>query len=313
MPAESAGSKSPSPVTSLGASTRFGAIGTEWQVDTDQPLSPALLGLIEQRVEAFDRTYSRFRADSLVSKFARTAGSFSSPAAFEFPASFEFPADAPPLFDLYDSLFALTEGAVTPLVGRTLEQLGYDRDYTLASTGEASVPPRWTDVARSGRTITTTGPTLIDVGAAGKGYLVDLVGGVLRANGVERFVIDASGDLLASPGETLRIGLEHPFDPTMAIGVATITGRSLCASGSNRRVWGEGLHHILDGRTGVPTGDIISTWAIADTALEADGLATALFFTDPAVLAERYHFSFVRLFANGRADVATNFPGELFT
>jgi thiamine biosynthesis lipoprotein len=289
------------PVTSLGSSARFSAIGTEWQVDTDQPLAPAVLALVEQRVEAFDVAYSRFRADSLVTRVAQSSGSF------------EFPEDAPPLFDLYDSLYALTEGAVTPLVGQSLEQLGYDRDYTLARTGEASVPSRWTEVARSGRTITVGEPTLIDVGAAGKGYLVDLVGGVLRANGVERFVIDASGDLLASPGETLRIALEHPFDPTLAIGVATITGRSLCASGSNRRVWGEGLHHILDGRTGVPTGDIISTWAIADTALEADGLATALFFTDPASLAERYHFSFVRLFANGRADVATNFPGELFT
>ncbi|CAN5390091.1 FAD:protein FMN transferase [soil metagenome] len=297
----------PASVTGLGSSAHFSAIGTEWQVDTDRPLSPELLGLIERRVEAFDRTYSRFRADSLVTRVAQ------SPGSFEFPASFEFPEDAPPLFDLYDSLFVLTDGAVTPLVGRSLEQLGYDRDYTLARTGDASVPARWTDVARSGRTVTTTEPTLIDVGAAGKGYLVDLVGGVLRANGVERFVIDASGDLLASPGETLRIALEHPFDPTMAIGVATITGRSLCASGSNRRVWGEGLHHILDGRTGAPTSDVISTWAIADTALEADGLATALFFTDPANLAERYHFSFVRLFAGGRADVATNFPGELFT
>lgn len=299
MPADPTG---PSAVGSLASSVRFDAIGTQWQVDTGRPLEPSVLALIEERVEAFDLAYSRFRADSLVTRFARE------------PGTEEFPDDAALLFDLYDRLFALSDGAVTPLVGRSLEQLGYDRDYSLARKGEPSVPPNWaTTVSRTGHTLTTTEPTLIDVGAAGKGYLVDLVGGVLRANGVERFVIDASGDLLASGGETVRIALEHPFDPTLAIGVATITDRSLCASGSNRRVWGEGLHHILDGRTGVPTGDIISTWAIADTALEADGLATALFFTDPARLAERFHFSFVRLFASGRADVATNFPGELFT
>lgn len=279
---------------------RFTAIGTDWQIATVEPLSDELEALILARVELFDRTYSRFRPDSLVRAVAEAGGSH------------QFPGDATALFDLYDLLFEQTNGAVTPLVGESLVQLGYDSEYSLTPRGNALPAADWANsVSRHGNAISVTSPVTIDVGAAGKGYLVDLVGEILRDNGIERFVIDASGDLLVSR-QAIRVGLEHPLDPSLAIGVANVADRSICASGSNRRVWGDGLHHILDGRTGEPTRTIIATWAIADTALVADGLATALFFTDPVYLAETFDFQFVRMFASGQADHSTNFDGELF-
>lgn len=77
--------------------------------------------------------------------------------------------------------------------------------------------------------------------------------------------------------EPIRVGLEHPFDPTKAIGVVSLDNEAICASVSNRRRWGEGVHHILDGRTGKPVADVIATWAVASSALVADGLVMALF------------------------------------
>ena len=280
---------------------RFEGIGTGWAIETGEPLHPDVAAQVTARVELFDRTYSRFRDDSLVTSFAATGGTQ------------EFPDDAAPLFDLYDTLFERSDGAVTPLVGRSLETLGYDARYSLRRRGEAVPAPDWSAVTRSGTTLVASAPALLDVGAAGKGYLVDLVGDVLEANGVADYVIDASGDILTRGPAPLRVGLEHPFDPTLAIGVVEVTDVSICASGSNRRVWGEGLHHILDGRTGEPTNDVVATWAIADSALVADGLATALFFTDPDRLAEVFDFRFVRLFASGRADYSIDLPGELFS
>ena len=51
---------------------------------------------------------------------------------------------------------------------------------------------------------------------------------------------------------------------------------------------------------------------VADSALVADGAATALFFdVDPAFL-RRHRVKHVRLFADGRFDVSADFPGELF-
>ncbi len=280
---------------------RFAAIGTSWAIETAETIDPVIVARIEARIEEFDRTWSRFRTDSLVSAVAEGGGSY------------EFPAEAPALFDLYDELFRATDGAVTPLVGRALETLGYDRDYSLVPSGAPAPAGDWSaEVSRRGSRVTTRSPVLIDVGAAGKGYLVDLVGEVLRDAGVHEFVVDASGDLLVSVTEERRIGLEHPFDPSLAIGVATLSHGSICASGSNRRVWGSGLHHILDGRTGEPAREIVATWAIAETALVADGIATALFFTDPGELAETFEFEYVRMFASGRAEHSPALPGELF-
>jgi thiamine biosynthesis lipoprotein len=279
----------------------FTGIGTAWQIDTEDDLPEVVVDGVKNRVEEFDRAYSRFRSDSLVASLAAA------------PGTVDFPPDAVALFDLYDVLDEISGGAVTPLVGRSLEHLGYGSDYSLAAQPGRVAPPRWTDaVTRTGSTVTTAAPAIIDVGAAGKGYLIDLVADVLVESGTENFVIDASGDLLHR-GEPLRVGLEHPFDPSKAIGVVTIENESLCASGSNRRVWGEGLHHILDGRTGAPTFDIIATWAIASDGLLADGLATALFFVPPARLAERFEFDWVRMHANGIAERSRTLRGEVFS
>lgn len=83
----------------------FDAIGTQWEVDTDLPLPAVVRQRIKARVEAFDQTYSRFRADSLVSRVATAQAG----------GCFTFPADSPALFDLYDQLHGLTDGAVYPL------------------------------------------------------------------------------------------------------------------------------------------------------------------------------------------------------
>jgi FAD:protein FMN transferase len=289
----------------------FDAIGTGWEIETPEPLGRPLERRVLDRVERFDATYSRFRADSLVARIA------DAPAG----GRFEFPEDALALFGLYDRLHAATGGAVDPLVGRDLELLGYDRTYSLtpapeAVRAEASARGRaaWaTDVVREGTTLVTRRPLVIDVGAAGKGYLVDLVAELLRDEGIDDFVVDGSGDLRHAGAAGVRVGLEHPFDPELVIGVAHLQGRAHCASAVTRRTWGDGLHHVLDARTGVPVRDVVATWVVADDAATADGLATALFFTRAERLAAAFRFAHVRMFADGRAEVSRHFDGELFT
>ena len=81
---------------------------------------------------------------------------------------------------------------------------------------------------------------LLDVGAAGKGYLIDLVSDVLSGLGIADHVIDASGDLLARGAASERVALEHPADPTKAIGVVELHDGALGASATNRRSLGRG-------------------------------------------------------------------------
>jgi FAD:protein FMN transferase len=287
----------------------FDAIGTTWEIETPSPLEIPARRRILHRIERFDVTYSRFRPDSLVSRIASSAEG----------GCFTFPEDAIALFDLYDRLHACTEGAVDPLVGRDLELLGYDRTYSLTPDAarlrsHAVSRPRWAkDIRREGAMLATERPLVIDVGAAGKGYLVDIVAGILREEGFNTFVVDGSGDLLHAGPSPLRIGLEHPFDPQLAIGVVDLKDRALCASAVNRRAWGNQLHHVIDGRTGMPTRDVVATWVVADDAATADGLATALFFAPAERLAPAFRFSWVRMFVDGRAEASADLDGELIT
>jgi len=282
----------------------FDAIGTVWRIDTAEPLTAAEQQAVTERIERFDRDWSRFREDSRVSRIARE------------PGHHRLSDDAGPLLDLYRELYTASAGRVSPLVGRALESLGYDAAYRLTPAPTLASVPTWDDaIAWDGEHLDTVAPVLLDVGAAAKGYLVDLVGDLLSSLGVTRQVVDAGGDL-RTRGVPLRVALEHPADPSKAIGVVELSGTdadaALCASASNRRAWGEGLHHVLDAITGEPTPDVIATWAIAPTALVADGAATALFFdTDPRFYAD-HRVSTVRMFSSGRVEHSPTFSGELF-
>jgi ApbE family len=197
----------------------FDATGTQWEIETLEPLGRQLQQRILRRIETFDTTYSRFRPDSFVSQVAASEG-----------GCFDFPDDSLALFDLYDRLHTATAGALDPLVGRDLELLGYDRTYSLMPVSEliraeANAWGRvsWSkDVLRDGTSIVTWHPLVIDVGAVGKGYLVDIVSKILREAGFARFVVDGSGDMRHSGESSLRVGLEHPFDSRLAIGVANL-------------------------------------------------------------------------------------------
>jgi FAD:protein FMN transferase len=284
----------------------FEAIGTHWQIDTPDPLPDDVREEIGSLTETFDRTWSRFRADSLVTRIARA----------ERGGCFVFPDDSIALFELYDRLGNATGGAVDPLVGKDLELLGYDPSYTLhpdrAGLAARGVPEIWpADVRREGAVLQTDRPVVIDVGAAGKGRLVDLITHLLLDRGFVSFVVDGGGDLRHVGNEPLTVGLQHPTAPNRVIGVVDLLDRALCASAVNRRAWGNGLHHVLDGRTRRPATQVVATWASAGDAATADGLATALFVAEPAQLSS-FEFTWVRMLADGRVQWSDDFDGELF-
>ncbi|MBY6062473.1 FAD:protein FMN transferase [Microbacterium esteraromaticum] len=278
---------------------RFDAIGTRWEIETDQPLSPQLQGRVATIVERFDREWSRFRPDSVVSSL-RHGGTVAAPP------------DAAVMLDGFRELSRVTGGAVNPLIGLGLEALGYDAAMSLQAGRPESAPTDWESILTwTPTTLTMRRPGVIDVGALGKGRLVDLVAAELR-DLPGRTIIDASGDLLVRGGAAL-VALEHPYDPTSAIGVVEVAGRALCASAVNRRVWGDGLHHVLDARTGVPVRTWAATWAIADDAMRADAVATALFFDGGPGLAGAWGVDWVRMTTDGWVERSAAFAGELFT
>ena len=280
----------------------FDGIGTRWEVSTPRPLGGSVRTRLLAVVERYDGVWSRFRPDSRVGAMSRQ------------PGRFQFPGEAVALGQLYRSLYELTAGAMTPLIGGSLERLGYDASYSLRPSGPPLQAPRWEDALDwEGSVLTTDVPMVLDIGAAGKGQLVDLLAAELRSLGQQDFLIDASGDLLHSGPDPVMVALEHPYDPAKAIGTVSLAGAALCASASNRRAWGDGLHHVLDGTTGLPVSTAVATWALADNAMVADALATALFFAPGAALERTFDFSWLTVFSDGSAAYSPGFEGTLFT
>ncbi|WP_311259759.1 FAD:protein FMN transferase [Microbacterium sp. WCS2018Hpa-9] len=278
---------------------RFDAIGTRWEIETSHELGADDRERVGAEIERFDREWSRFREDSSVIRVGRDGGSISSP-------------DAGAMLDAYRDLARATSGAVNPLVAESLDALGYDASYSLVASTPVAAPGDWTDRVRwTAGEATASAPALLDVGALGKGRLVDLVAGVL-ADVPGDLVVDAGGDMRVR-GEVVRVGLEHPYDPTKAIGVIELQDAALCASAVNRRAWGDGLHHVLDARTGVPVRTWAATWAIAPDAMRADAVATALFFDGGPELAASWGVEWVRMTTDGRAERSPGCPAQLFT
>jgi thiamine biosynthesis lipoprotein len=282
----------------------FEAIGTQWHIycEFEDTVNVAhLLDRIARRINMFDRNYSRFRNDSLVADISHAAGTY------------RLPPDAQPMFELYQHLYTLTDGAFTPLIGSVLAAAGYDAAYSFTAT-DIHQPLRW-DEALDIRWpyLTVHAPVLLDVGAAGKGYLVDIIAHILRNAGAVSYVINAGGDIAtySADAAAIRIGLEHPDDPSQAIGIAAIANQSIAGSAGNRRRWGQ-FHHIIDPRTLESPHAIRATWVVAETTMLADALATCLYLVQPQHLAAHYAFEYVVLHDDYSISQSSDFPAELF-
>lgn len=283
----------------------FDAIGTTWSIDVTSKVTELEWRKLGEDIAAciaeFDKTYSRFRKDSWVTKLAHRAGTY------------ELPDDAEPLLSFYKQLYDATGGLVTPLIGQVMNDAGYDARYSLTSK-VLSRPPKWEEVIScSGNTLSMERPALLDFGAAGKGYLVDIVGGIIQSAGITEYVINAGGDILhkTAAGQSIEVGLENPFDTSQAVGIVALSNQSLCASAGSRRAWGR-YHHLINPQTLKPVQEIAATWAVADNAMLADGLATALFFVPPQTLIKTFKFRYAVLYDDMGLEYSKDLPVTLF-
>ena len=311
------------------------ALGTGLLVHTESVLDDEIRDRIGSFIHEYEVVLSRFRDDSIVGRM-RTAA---------HGGTFDFPDWASGLFGLYDRLFAATDGATDPCVGEDLIRLGYDESYSFAATPDAAehagaIHGRaiWSaDVERHGTTLIAHSPVALDFGACGKGYLVDLLAGML-------------GD---GAGHPQPIQYVIDADPANAVGAVEISQGAFCASSPSRRHWsdaaGHQLHHLLNAIDGLPVDDVAATWVAvtppssaittktsthasnASTTANrdtddssntvaahvpvtlADGLATALFTTSATQLRAHFPFECAILNANRTAAQSPNFPGGFFT
>lgn len=285
----------------------FDAIGTTWSINiadkVDQIRQASLLQKIQERIEQFDKVYSRFRNDSLVMKMSRALGAY------------VLPMDAEMLLNQYKKFYDVTEGKVTPLIGDVLVNAGYNSEYSLVQTKDLEIPKRWENVIEyQYPKLIIKEKTILDFGAGGKGYLVDIISELLEKEGIRDYCIDAGGDMLVRNQRSvpLIVGLEDPEDDSKVIGRVSLSNQSLAGSAGNRRVWGK-FHHIIDPNELSSPRHILGLWVIANTTILADLLATALFFSTPERLHKHFDFECLIMRADRSVSKSTGFEAELFT
>ena len=276
------------------------ALGTGIIISSSKPIPQHVEKRIRAFVDEYERTLSRFRADSLVSCMA----------CAEAGGDFEFPAWAKPLFTLYDEFYDATHGAFDACIGADLLALGYNNSVQFipesaanASENSGSVsaswskyhralPVTWEDISRDdgGTMLRTNQPVQLDFGAAGKGYFVDLVTQIIKeelscdsplnsdSHADFDFLVNAGGDMRACFSEEnsqIKVALENPFDTTQAVGVSSIANGALCASSTARRRWKVGASssdanafesnliatHLINALDGVPSQKLAASWA----------------------------------------------------
>lgn len=262
----------------------FPAMGTTCEVQYAAPRGSSQAQEFERAavawVAAFEAKYSRFRADSLISRINSAAGS----------SWIDVDAEAETLFELCDTLYTMTQGVLDPTALPLIRLWNYKAENprvpTANEVGAARALVGWKKVQRQrGRIYLPERGMALDFGGFGKEYAVDQVAQLAIDHGLTAALIDFGHDLRAvgaPPGRVAwHIGLEDPKNPGRADGSIGVTNRGVASSGDYIRCFRVGekrYGHIIDPRTGWPVANgCVQATVIAPTCLQAGVLSTAAF------------------------------------
>ena len=178
----------------------------------------------------------------------------------------------------------VTLGAVSALYDFAAESpvppAAEDIDAAMASAGMDGV-----SLAGSRLTLARPG-TVLDLGAVAKGYIADRLADALRADGVERAIINLGGNIVCvgsrPDGKPFRVGVQEPVPGSEKYAaVLSVENGSVVTSGNYQRFFdyaGVRWHHILDPETGRPVRNGLASVTITGPeSLLCDALSTACF------------------------------------
>ncbi len=265
-----------------------GAFGTfyqitlpgEWPEQELETLQAGIRGVLDE----VDAGMSTYREDSDLNRLNRApVGEWVS-----------LPEPVVNVLAISQDVAAQTQGAFDVTVGALVNLWGFgpegrpDRrpdtgqlEAALAETGITGL-----QVDSAGQRARRQGDFLVDLSGIAKGYGVDAVGRYLEHQGIDNYLVNIGGDLLAggrySTQRTWRIGVEQPHDrdaDDMPL-IVPLENMAAATSGDYRNYFEEGgqrFSHILDPRTGEPVSHrLASVTVLHASSTWADAYATGL-------------------------------------
>lgn len=238
-------------------------------------------GLAElARLEAI---FSVYRADSAISTLNREGALDGAPAEFV-----ELLEHALRLADVSGGVYDPTIQPVWQLYFRHFTAAAVDPAGPSEGDIAAAVAlVDWRNVEIGDRRIAFTKPGMgLTLNSGAQGYITDRVAAVLRAHGFDRMLVDMGEPraLAAKPdGSAWRIGIANPADPSRAVTTLDVVDKCISTSGGYGTIFDEAgkFTHLIDPRTGRTAPAMLGVSVVADTAMRADGLSTAMLLAPP--------------------------------
>ena len=266
---------------------RFHAMGTQCEIQYrahDVAAGKAFVSEATAWVAAFEAKYSRFRADSLISRINAAAGR----------DWVEIDADAGRMFALADQIHVLSRGIIDittlPLLRLWNCKAATPRVPTSDEVRATTAKVGWARVRREpGRIYLPETGMGLDLGGFGKEFAVDRVAEIARSHGIANALVDFGHDVRVrgAPADApcWTIGVEDAgrlggirCRLSMNVGAVATSGNYLHFFEAE----GQRCGHVIDPRTGYPvSGECHSVTAIAGSCLEAGLLATTAFVLGP--------------------------------
>ncbi len=171
----------------------------------------------------------------------------------------------------------LTYGAFDPTVGPIVGRYGFGPITGSSVAGYRSIQ------LTEGKLRKITPDASLDLCGIAKGHALDRMADLLTAYGINSFLLEAGGEVLARGlhphGRQWRAAIEAPGNPRAFQRIVELDGMALATSGdafNGGQEGGVSFNHIIDPHTELPiVNGVASVSVISETAMEADALATA--------------------------------------
>lgn len=198
----------------------------------------------------------------------------------------------PRAYDLLERTLAVSEasqGVFDPTVGAlTSSPLYFALDETIGHAKSDLVDYRLVLLDRPGKRVRLKKEGMaLDLGGVAKGTIVDAAVATLRKLGIPSGIVEAGGDFYCFGDRVWTVGVRHPRNEA-TFQTITLREKGVCGSGDYQQfVTSEEdgrtvkRHHIIDPATMESATESIGVTVIADSAEEADVLATTLFIMGP--------------------------------
>jgi thiamine biosynthesis lipoprotein len=235
---------------------------------------------IEQFLADFDLTASIWVEGSIISRINRDEDTVVINPAFRA------------IFEKSKYIYERSGGAFDPTVGPLVNAWGFgftDRMKVDQHVIDSLLPLVGFDkVSLEGDHVLKADPRVqFDFNAIAQGYSVDLIGGFLAGKGVDNYLVDIGGEVLAQgqkpDGSPWKVGIEKPQDNAEygegLKAIVALKDKAMATSGNYRKFYEEDgirFSHTIDPQTGYPVQhSLLSVSVIADDCASADAWATA--------------------------------------